>query len=161
MLCAMEQVFIHDPLYKWALTPLGAQQRQKDDPMVADSSPAEPQSSASASAAAGMPPQADAVPGTDTTLANADAERALLRLKQKLAGMEGGKIVLEPAVTCLHRWLSLRHIQMLGVKILCIKISQWHLGYPVSSTQPGVEHDTLMFLCACFCVVLAGKFCCN
>lgn len=90
----MEQVFIHDPLYKWALTPLGAQQRQKDDPMVGDSSPAELQSSSSA--AAGMPP--DAVPGTDTTLANADAERALLRLKQKLAGMEGGEVVL----TCLH-----------------------------------------------------------
>ena len=153
----MEQVFIHDPLYKWALTPLGAQQRQKDDPMVADSSPAEPQSSASA--AAGMPPQADAVPGTDTTLANADAERALLRLKQKLAGMEGGEFLLEPAVTCLHRWPLLRLTQMLGVKILCIKISQYHLGYPVSSTQPGVEHDTLLFLCAWSCVIVTCKSC--
>ena len=87
----MEQVFIHDPLYKWALTPLGAQQRQKDEPMVSDSSPAEPQASSS-SAAAGITP--DAVAGTDTILANADAERALLRLKQKLAGMEGGEVVL-------------------------------------------------------------------
>ena len=32
----------------------------------------------------------DAVSSTDNTLANADAERALLRLKQKLAGLEGG-----------------------------------------------------------------------
>ena len=87
MLCMLEQVFIHDPLYKWALTPLGAQQRQKDDLMVGDSNPAEPQSSA-----AGIP--SDAVAGTDTTLANADAERALLRLKQKLAGMEGGERML-------------------------------------------------------------------
>ncbi|KAL3152004.1 hypothetical protein ABBQ32_001124 [Trebouxia sp. C0010 RCD-2024] len=79
------EVFIHDPLYKWAMTPLGAQQRQKDDSMVGDSSPAEPQSAV----AVGMP--SEAVPGTDTTLANADAERALLRLKQKLAGMEGGQ----------------------------------------------------------------------
>ena len=94
---AMEQVFIHDPLYKWALTPLGAQQRQKDDPMVGDSSPAEPQSSSS-SAAASMPP--DAVPGTDTTLANADAERALLRLKQKRAGMEGGEVASSQCCAC-------------------------------------------------------------
>lgn len=105
------QVFIHDPLYKWAMTPLGAQQRQKDDSMVSGSSPAEPQSAAAA--AAGMP--AEAVPGTDTTLANADAERALLRLKQKLAGMEGGEI--QPALskmhayamTCTVLWCHLRH----------------------------------------------------
>lgn len=62
--------------------------------MVGDSSPAEPQSAV----AVGMP--SEAVPGTDTTLANADAERALLRLKQKLAGMEGGE--LQPALNKTH-----------------------------------------------------------
>lgn len=43
----------------------------------------------SSSSAAEMPP--DTVPGTDTTLANADAERALLTLRQNLAGMKGGE----------------------------------------------------------------------
>ena len=76
--------------------------------MVGDSSPAEPQSAA----AVGMP--SEAVPGTDTTLANADAERALLRLKQKLAGMEGGKVQLvlsEPHVYAMTRTMlcHLRH----------------------------------------------------
>lgn len=90
------QVFIHDPLYRWALTPLGAQQRQKDDLLGPDSSPGEgaggPQPTT-----AGVAP--DAVGSTDTTLANADAERALLRLKQKLAGLEAGK-----RVACSVSW---------------------------------------------------------
>ena len=77
------QVFIHDPLYKWALTPLGAQQRQKD--YIGDSSP---EGAGAQPSAAGL--AVDAVSSTDNTLANADAERALLRLKQKLAGLEGG-----------------------------------------------------------------------
>ncbi len=89
MLClSVLKVFIHDPLYKWALTPVGAQQRQKDDLMGGDSSPGEGGGGAQPTPA-GMAP--DAVGSTDTTLANADAERALLRLKQKLAGLEGGK----------------------------------------------------------------------
>ena len=55
--------------------------------MAGNSSPegAGPQSSA-----AGL--TSDAVSSTDNTLANADAERALLRLKQKLAGLEGGRV---------------------------------------------------------------------
>ena len=78
-------MFIHDPLYKWALTPLGAQKRQKDD-LAEESNPTEgpaPQASS-----LGMP--AGSAGTADSLLANADAERALLRLKQKLAGLEGG-----------------------------------------------------------------------
>ena len=94
----MAQVFIHDPLYKWALTPLGAQQRQKDDLMAGDSSPADP-----ANAHPTAPGLATgAVSGSDTTLANADAERALLRLKQKLAGMEGGEDIATIVAKDLH-----------------------------------------------------------
>lgn len=78
------QVFIHDPLYKWALTPLGAQKRQKDD-SAGDSNPAEVPQAASVGMSAGTSGS------TDSSLANADAERALLRLKQKLAGVDGGK----------------------------------------------------------------------
>lgn len=97
MMSVVLKVFIHDPLYRWALTPLGAQQRQKDDLLGPDSSPGEgaggPQPTI-----AGVAP--DAVGSTDTTLANADAERALLRLKQKLAGLEAGEWVAYPVSWC-------------------------------------------------------------
>ena len=83
------KVFIHDPLYKWALTPLGAQQRQKDFLMGGDDSSPGEGAGGPQPAPAGIAP--DAVGSTDTTIANADAERALLRLKQKLAGLEGGE----------------------------------------------------------------------
>ena len=79
------QVFIHDPLYKWALTPLGAQKRQKDD-LAEESNPTE--GAAPQAASLGMP--AGSAGTAYSLLANADAERALLRLKQKLAGLEGG-----------------------------------------------------------------------
>lgn len=83
------KVFIHDPLYKWALTPLGAQQRQKDFLMGGDDSSPGEGTGGPQPAPVGMAPSA--VGSTDTTIANADAERALLRLKQKLAGLEGGE----------------------------------------------------------------------
>ena len=71
------QVFIHDPLYKWAMTPQGAQQRQHDDP------------------------EAGLLDGTDRDARplNADAERALLRVKQKLKGLEGGPASLAQLFT--------------------------------------------------------------
>ena len=56
--------------------------------MAGDNSPAE---GGGEPPAAGM--AADVVGSTDTTLANADAERALLRLKQKLGGLEGGTLM--------------------------------------------------------------------
>lgn len=77
------------------MTPLGAQQRQKDELMGGDTSPGD--GLAPQPTAAGMP--ADTIGSTDATLANADAERALLRLKQKLAGMEGGKHFV---TRCIH-----------------------------------------------------------
>ncbi|XP_057808840.1 LOW QUALITY PROTEIN: serine/threonine-protein kinase ATM [Salvia miltiorrhiza] len=66
------EVFIHDPLYKWALSPLKAMQRQKDiddnlDDSLEDS-------------------EEDAYEG------NKDAARALLRVKQKLDGYEDGEM---------------------------------------------------------------------
>ncbi|KAK9828160.1 hypothetical protein WJX74_001187 [Apatococcus lobatus] len=62
------EVFIHDPLYKWAMTPYDAQQRQHGDQEVLDG-----------------PSERDARP------LNADAERALLRVQQKLKGLTGGE----------------------------------------------------------------------
>ena len=68
------QVFIHDPLYKWAMTPQDAQQRQHGDP------------------------EGNLLDGTerDARPLNADAERALLRVKQKLKGLEGGVLPCYP-----------------------------------------------------------------
>lgn len=65
------QVFIHDPLYKWALSPLKALQRQKETEEEMDSS---------------LDDSQDAYEG------NKDAARASLRVKQKLDGYEEGEM---------------------------------------------------------------------
>ncbi|XP_051142572.1 serine/threonine-protein kinase ATM isoform X2 [Andrographis paniculata] len=66
------EVFIHDPLYKWALSPLKAMQRQKDidDDLYASLEDSE----------------------EDGYEGNKDATRALLRIKQKLDGYEDGEM---------------------------------------------------------------------
>ncbi|KAL8457793.1 hypothetical protein ACS0TY_035608 [Phlomoides rotata] len=66
------EVFIHDPLYKWALSPLKAMQRQKD---IDDDSDA------------GLDDSDE-----DEYEGNKDAARALLRVKQKLDGYEDGEM---------------------------------------------------------------------
>ncbi|KAH9776172.1 serine/threonine-protein kinase ATM [Citrus sinensis] len=70
-LLTIVEVFIHDPLYKWALSPLKALQRQKemDDDLET-----------------GLEGPEDEYEG------NKDAERALIRVKQKLDGYEGGEM---------------------------------------------------------------------
>ncbi|XP_020523147.1 serine/threonine-protein kinase ATM isoform X2 [Amborella trichopoda] len=65
------EVFIHDPLYKWALSPLKALQRQKETDDDVD---------------AVMEDSEDEIEG------NKDATRALLRVKQKLDGYEDGEM---------------------------------------------------------------------
>ncbi|XP_017973415.1 PREDICTED: serine/threonine-protein kinase ATM isoform X2 [Theobroma cacao] len=65
------EVFIHDPLYKWALSPLKALQRQKDNDDDLDTSLEGAQ---------------------DEYEGNKDAARALLRVKQKLDGYEEGEM---------------------------------------------------------------------
>lgn len=65
------EVFIHDPLYKWALSPLKALQRQKEIYDDVDSC---------------LESSQDAYEG------NKDAARATLRVKQKLDGYEGGEM---------------------------------------------------------------------
>ena len=68
------EVFIHDPLYKWALTAKAAHKRQADIEI----------------------PDSEVVVVEDNVIpeglvANADAERSLLRIRQKLAGLDGGE----------------------------------------------------------------------
>lgn len=92
-LLTVVQVVLHDPLYRWQMTPIKAGRKQLD-PMAADGQqqeeqqPAAPSSAATADAAA-----SDAGAGASSgALGNADAERAVLRVKQKLQGqdVEGG-----------------------------------------------------------------------
>ncbi|PWA32851.1 hypothetical protein CTI12_AA618830 [Artemisia annua] len=65
------EVFIHDPLYKWALSPLKALERHKetDDDLEASLEDSEGQYEG-----------------------NKDAARALLRVMQKLDGYEEGEM---------------------------------------------------------------------
>ncbi|KAL6011510.1 hypothetical protein ACLOJK_001958 [Asimina triloba] len=65
------EVFIHDPLYKWALSPLKALQRQKETDDDIESSLEDSQ---------------------DVCEGNKDAARALMRVKQKLDGYEEGEM---------------------------------------------------------------------
>eukprot|EP00268_Persea_americana_P028411 TRINITY_DN2758_c0_g1_i12.p1 TRINITY_DN2758_c0_g1~~TRINITY_DN2758_c0_g1_i12.p1 ORF type:complete len:237 (-),score=47.38 TRINITY_DN2758_c0_g1_i12:304-1014(-) len=65
------EVFIHDPLYKWALSPLKALQRQKETDDDIEST---------------LDGSQDVYEG------NKDAARALLRVKQKLDGYEDGEM---------------------------------------------------------------------
>ncbi|GAB4845683.1 hypothetical protein Ancab_039086 [Ancistrocladus abbreviatus] len=70
-LLTIVEVFIHDPLYKWALSPLKALERQKetDDDLETSWEDSE-----------------------DEYEGNKDAARALLRVKQKLDGYEEGEM---------------------------------------------------------------------
>ncbi|KAK1564596.1 hypothetical protein Q3G72_006661 [Acer saccharum] len=70
-LLTIVEVFIHDPLYKWALSPLKALQRQKDT------------DDDSITCLGGL---------QDEYLGNKDAARALMRVKQKLDGYEEGEM---------------------------------------------------------------------
>ncbi|KAJ4840216.1 hypothetical protein Tsubulata_002970 [Turnera subulata] len=70
-LLTIVEVFIHDPLYKWALSPLKALQRQKETDDDLETSFGDSQ---------------------DEYEGNKDAARALLRVKQKLDGYEEGEL---------------------------------------------------------------------
>ena len=73
-LITIVEVFIHDPLYRWALSPLQALRLQREETNL-DSSMDEDLTGGSAGNGNG----------------NTDAERTLLRIKQKLQGYEYGE----------------------------------------------------------------------
>lgn len=98
-LLSIIEVLIHDPLYRWALTAKTAQQRQQ-----------EPDRAGRAGRAGGTTPEptegisliedSSEAPGASTSnsamdslVVNADAERALLRVRHKLDGLEEGKFL--------------------------------------------------------------------
>ncbi|KAG6746015.1 hypothetical protein POTOM_050526 [Populus tomentosa] len=70
-LLTIVEVFIHDPLYKWALSPLKALQRQKETDDDLETSLEDSQ---------------------DQHEGNKDAARALMRVRQKLDGYEEGEL---------------------------------------------------------------------
>ncbi|XP_011028561.1 PREDICTED: serine/threonine-protein kinase ATM [Populus euphratica] len=70
-LLTIVEVFIHDPLYKWALSPLKALQRQKEADDDLETSLEDSQ---------------------DQHEGNKDAARALMRVRQKLDGYEEGEL---------------------------------------------------------------------
>lgn len=71
---------IADPLYRWAMTPVRAKQRQHENDVLPDSSQGADPSG-----------QEGGGPVSSESLGNADAERAVLRVKQKLEGLEWGE----------------------------------------------------------------------
>ncbi|KAH0454660.1 hypothetical protein IEQ34_016584 [Dendrobium chrysotoxum] len=77
------EVFIHDPLYKWALSPLKALQRQQETDDNSDSS---------------LENSEDASEG------NRDAARSILRVKQKLDGYEDGEMRSSATHTGCYRY---------------------------------------------------------
>lgn len=126
-------VVLYDPLYKWQMTPVRAQRRQQD-PIAGDdaggggggtattcdsaaagadassrggggssAAPPPPQSAAAAAAAAA----ANAAEGAVQGLGNADAERAVLRVKQKLEGHHDAEAGAALSVGAqVGRWLA-------------------------------------------------------
>lgn len=73
-LLTIVEVFLHDPLYKWALTPVAAQRRQNRQ-IGSDLGPGREEEEALENQ-------------LGTGLGNVDAERALLRIRQKLEGLD-------------------------------------------------------------------------
>lgn len=94
-LLTVVQVVLHDPLYRWQMTPIKAGRKQLD-PMAAQQDAADASAAAGdgAGAAAGVggAGSSTVVAVSSGGLGNADAERAVLRVKQKLQGqdVEGG-----------------------------------------------------------------------
>lgn len=88
----MLEVLIHDPLYKWQMTPTKAQRKQQDTlaggglnmtTISSGSMGVEAENSSGTEGIGGKPGGGQ--------MGNIDAERALLRVKQKLEGLDGGE----------------------------------------------------------------------
>lgn len=84
----MIEVVLHDPLYNWQMTPVRArrrQQQQQDAELGLVEGEEEEAGGGSGSGTGG------GGGSSATQLRNADAERVVLRVKQKLEGLDGGE----------------------------------------------------------------------
>ena len=95
VLLTIIEVFIHDPLYNWALTVAAVRKRQCED--------VSPDHAGQATPAATPIASTEREAATGTAVVNADAERTLLRVQAKLEGNETG--ALSPAI-CMHCQVS-------------------------------------------------------
>eukprot|EP00879_Flechtneria_rotunda_P006073 GHRR01006386.1.p1 GENE.GHRR01006386.1~~GHRR01006386.1.p1 ORF type:complete len:3169 (+),score=1435.50 GHRR01006386.1:1331-9508(+) len=88
-LLTVVEVVLHDPLYKWQMTPVKARRKQQDT--IADANVQEAAAAASGAVSSASGGQVGDA-GSAGAIGNADAERAVLRVKQKLEGqdVEGG-----------------------------------------------------------------------
>ncbi|KAF6252289.1 hypothetical protein COO60DRAFT_542235 [Scenedesmus sp. NREL 46B-D3] len=108
-LLTVVEVVLHDPMYKWQMTPVKAQRRQQD-PLAADgggAGAAAPAGTAGGAAASGGGASSAGPAGSGAAaIGNADAERAVLRVKQKLEGqdVEGG--VAMSVAAQVGKWLQ-------------------------------------------------------
>jgi ataxia telangiectasia mutated family protein len=106
-LLTVVEVVLHDPMYKWQMTPVKAQRRQQD-PLAGDAGAAGPAGTAAGTAASsGGASSAGGPAGSGAAaIGNADAERAVLRVKQKLEGqdVEGG--VAMSVAAQVGKWLQ-------------------------------------------------------
>ncbi|MEW5311591.1 MAG: hypothetical protein WDW38_003293 [Sanguina aurantia] len=75
------EVVLHDPQYKWALTPVMVQKRQRDSSQAGQGGSSRHETEGTAR---GMP-------HLEETQYSADAERAIMRVKQKLEGTDGAE----------------------------------------------------------------------
>jgi ataxia telangiectasia mutated family protein len=99
-LLTVVQVVLHDPLYRWQMTPIKAGRKQLDPMGEQDAAAAAGTGTGAASPAVngaggagrGGGGSGGAIGPSSDGLGNADAERAVLRVKQKLQGqdVEGG-----------------------------------------------------------------------
>lgn len=97
-LLTVVQVVLHDPLYRWQMTPIKAGRKQlnpvgeQDAAAAAGADAASPAVNAASAAGGGGGGSGAAIGPSSDGLGNADAERAVLRVKQKLQGqdVEGG-----------------------------------------------------------------------
>mmetsp|Transcript_3784 Transcript_3784/g.7342 ORF Transcript_3784/g.7342 Transcript_3784/m.7342 type:complete len:356 (+) Transcript_3784:832-1899(+) len=91
VLLTIIEVFIHDPLYKWALTAARALQRQADDQEEGPTTSLRGQ--AKSGSVRGAAQTQRSTEAGNAPQRNADAERVLTRIRQKLDGFEGGEML--------------------------------------------------------------------
>lgn len=84
------EVLLHDPLYRWMLSPLAARQRQQEEEKAGggDSGGGGGRGAAAAASASAAAAASEAVAEEDPGVGGDAAQRALARIKHKLQGYE-------------------------------------------------------------------------
>lgn len=86
----MIEVVLHDPLYNWQMTPVRARRRQQQQ-QDAELGLGDGEEEEAGGGSGGGNSSGTSGGSSATQLRNADAERVVLRVKQKLEGLDGGE----------------------------------------------------------------------